>query len=798
MRGDFSRLRFDRTKHYTSVLEQQGRLALDADRNEQCVIDEYIRAIETIDVIGPFGGPKDNAGFAITIAGNTIEIGAGRYYVDGILCENEGQLGYGEQPFLIHPASADSELLTELSSGTIDSIRLFFEVWHRIVTALDDACLREPALGQTDTTARVQTVWRVVAERTLVRKPIPIPMPTRIPLNPVLLDRAATLSIIAKPLASATLATAATPTGTVAPGAASDASARAAASLSCCEQMYVPLTQPAAGKLSAQTTGGAADCSCQPTPAAGYRGLENQLYRVEIHRSGSESTATFKWSRENGSVVAGVISISGADVVVDSIGPDANLGFQPGQWVELSDDSYLFGPVPNQPGELFQIKSVSPEHRTITMTGSVSQIDPSRNARLRRWEQFGTSATVNGVALATGSWLDLENGIQVRFAAGDFESGDYWLIPARTGMGQIEWPPCGSDGAAFQPPIRTHVYRAPLACIHWDAKAQKTIIEDCRRFFPPLTEVSANAVSTAIHVTKINWANDDLMTFDDLIQNGLVVSIDQTVTGRVDSGNFSVVLEIPMQSKLEPAAVVDKLTPIVFRTEMSLDGIVTIQPSAISWAFPFDPSKAASFRHVGTLGVINTLLLQGLDYSTFARARVRLLGETIFSGSGTNQIFLDGESFGIAGTRADGVTPRTDLQFPSGSPARASDFESWFYLAPILQLASLTVAPSAVTITPTAPTPLPQATLTVNYPPISDTVVDLSVTPPAGFEPAVTVPASVTVPKGKNSVQFGVGVTNTGSGSVANYQIVATLASKIRLPSTQIANLAVTGIVIIG
>jgi hypothetical protein len=533
MRGDFSRLRFDRTKHYTSVLEQQGRLALDADRNEQCVIDEYIRAIETIDVIGPFGGPKDNAGFAITIAGNTIEIGAGRYYVDGILCENEGQLGYGEQPFLIHPASADSELLTELSSGTIDSIRLFFEVWHRIVTALDDACLREPALGQTDTTARVQTVWRVVAERTLVRKPIPIPMPTRIPLNPVLLDRAATLSIIAKPLASATLATAATPTGTVAPGAASDASARAAASLSCCEQMYVPLTQPAAGKLSAQTTGGAADCSCQPTPAAGYRGLENQLYRVEIHRSGSESTATFKWSRENGSVVAGVISISGADVVVDSIGPDANLGFQPGQWVELSDDSYLFGPVPNQPGELFQIKSVSPEHRTITMTGSVSQIDPSRNARLRRWEQFGISATVNGVALSTGLWLDLENGVQVRFAAGNFESGDYWLIPARTATGQIEWPPCGSDGAAFQPPIRTHVHRAPLACIHWDAKAQKTIIEDCRRFFPPLTEVSANAVSTAIHVTKINWANDDVMTFDELIQNGLLVSIDQTVTGQL-------------------------------------------------------------------------------------------------------------------------------------------------------------------------------------------------------------------------------------------------------------------------
>ena len=79
------------------------------------------------------------------------------------------------------------------------------------------------------------------------------------------------------------------------------------------------------------------------------------------------------------------------------------------------------------------------------------------------------------MALAAGSWLDLENGIQVQFAPGHFESGDYWLLPARTATGQIEWPPCGSDGAMVQPPHRTDVYLAPLACIHWDGKRQSKL-----------------------------------------------------------------------------------------------------------------------------------------------------------------------------------------------------------------------------------------------------------------------------------------------------------------------------------
>ena len=51
MKGDFSRIRFNPAKQYTTVLEQQGRVALDADANEQCAIDINIRDTEIDDII---------------------------------------------------------------------------------------------------------------------------------------------------------------------------------------------------------------------------------------------------------------------------------------------------------------------------------------------------------------------------------------------------------------------------------------------------------------------------------------------------------------------------------------------------------------------------------------------------------------------------------------------------------------------------------------------------------------------------------------------------------------------------
>src|SRR5262249_41820954 len=180
----------------------------------------------------------------------------------------------------------------------------------------------------------------------------------------------------------------------------------------------------------------------------------------------------------------------------------------------------------------------------------------------------------------------------------------------------------------------------------------------------------------------------------------------------------------------------------------------------------------------------------------FARERVRLAGADIFVGAGAGQVFLDGRVLGAPGTRADGVTPRIDLTFPSGTGEGVSDFESWFYLAPTLTLAGLAVQPASIVFSPSAPAPPPSpvATLTVNYPAVADTVVTLSVIPPAGTPAgAVTVPAGVTIPKGKAAVTFPVNVSNTKIATALVFQVTASLKNALGITGSVSANLTVTG-----
>src|SRR3954453_21070132 len=98
MRGDVTRQTFCSRNHYRSVLQQQGRVALDADWNEQAEIQAYLDRTVAADLVGGSGAPRTNAGMAITdkdgkqpenVADADLRISAGHYYVDGILCEND-------------------------------------------------------------------------------------------------------------------------------------------------------------------------------------------------------------------------------------------------------------------------------------------------------------------------------------------------------------------------------------------------------------------------------------------------------------------------------------------------------------------------------------------------------------------------------------------------------------------------------------------------------------------------------------------------------------------------------------
>jgi hypothetical protein len=801
MKGDFSRIRFNPAKQYSAVLKQQGRVDLDADANEQCFIDVYQRELANADVIGRYGGPEHDAGFAIEITGDEILIGPGRYYVEGILVENPGWMHYDRQPYLVDPADSAQQLLQTLTEGEEGTVLQFvLEVWQRLATDLDDPCLREPALGQADTTARLQTVWRVVGSVSQ-------------PGNEWYQGGKAESGPIAQ----------------LSP---------------CCQLLYnQELALAHTGEMGAGTAQGGNDCGCQPVAAAGYQGLENQLYRVEIHTAGDLNTATFKWSRENGSVVAQVTAVgsNSPTITVASLGPDANLGFQTGQWVELSDDSSQFGQPPNQPGALYKILEVNQANLQVTMTAPVVGLDPAKNARMRRWDQTGSSATAQGVPLSATP-IPLENGIEVDFRKGQFQAGDYWTIPARTANGQIDWPPCGSNGKHFQPASYMPIDRAPLACVRpradYNAAESKTgtaiedgfLVNDCRLLFPPLTELDADTAPAALHITAISWTNDDVMTVDALLEKGFWVTFDQATTCPWGGGNFKVTLELPYligdvlaqyEGKLpgitKPTFTSPPGTDCFLRAVMALDPPwgITVSGATVNWiAAVTSAAGKVNYGAYEVLGLLNTLL-GWLNPTGLARVRVNLIGGAIYASGSSGNIYLDGLSFGVTGSRSVDASECVNLSVPSGNSLAASDYEGWFYLAPTVLIANVVIqglnngqettikalkvlvdSNNQVTsyqIGESATVTQLQALITLTYPPIAPVPVALLFTG-AGAGTVVTIAASVTIPIGQTTYATPIAIPVNPGAVTDTVTLVASVTTAVGpLPFNPAPTLAITG-----
>jgi hypothetical protein len=447
MRGDFSRRTFDHAKHYAGVLMQQGRVAVDADWNEQNEITRYRTQTETVDVIGGCGTPLDPpdfthaSGFELELAaGDTsLSIGAGRYYVDGLLAENETTVDYANQGAAPYELPVPPALVGLLAANQVGLV--YLDVWRRHITPLEDALIQEKALGDADTATRLRTAWQV--------KVLPLPG-------------------VAPPVAC---------NATLAP--------------------WDALVAASTGKLSAVTHPPAtAPDPCEPPPKAGYTRLENQLYRVEIHRGTKGGAPTFKWSRENGSIVTDVRTFDANNwITVGSMGRDEQLGFAKDQWVELVNDFSELNTDGTVRGQLTTIIDVNPAKNAIRLADAAADTTLARHPRLRRWDMIAkgppenVAVTNDGIVVQPGVEVPLEDGISVTFSAGEYHDGDYWLIPARTSIGDIEWPQNGSTPRAEAPTgVRHHFCRLGFV----QRSGQKLVLlSDCRATFPPLTELTS-------------------------------------------------------------------------------------------------------------------------------------------------------------------------------------------------------------------------------------------------------------------------------------------------------------------
>src|SRR5271165_4247452 len=303
MGGDYTRWTFDPTKDYKSVFKQQGRVDLDADWNELVEITDRRWRTESMDIAGQdFVSEITPDAFLVTgVTAHDFNIGIGRLYVDGLVAEC-----HGLPPAQFDPILGEIQETTPVkysnqpylpaplppvigAPNTTDLI--YLDVWEREVTATQDPNIREKALAGPDTCTRLQTVWQV------------------------------------KDLANIGLH-----------NCGDDITA------------WDNLIAPSAGRLTTSTlppNPGANPCIL--SQVGGYTGLENRLYRVEIHvpgtidGAGGTTQAQFKWSRDNASVVAAVTGISASGgtnslLNVTTLGRDSVLRFNAGDWVEILDD----------------------------------------------------------------------------------------------------------------------------------------------------------------------------------------------------------------------------------------------------------------------------------------------------------------------------------------------------------------------------------------------------------------------------------------------------------------------------
>ena len=484
MQGDFSRDSYDPKKNFTRVLMQQGRLLVDADWNEQSeIVLHYLRSLAA-DIIGRHGGPgvkpgfkkpydkdpKQNAGaFLVTLDANShkvASISGGRYYVDGLLIEN------GTPAIVSH------------DNPTLKNQLVYLDVWERHIVAINESDLLDEALGGLDTASRTRLMASIHVASTDVDS------------TSSALDKDADL----RELVINTTSKAKIPVPDPRP----------------LENASLP--QLAAGPPVDSGDGG--DC-VEKENGSGYTGLENQLYRVEVHHAGKDGKTfwdpgktnandafTLKWSRDNGSV-AYAATVENVTATLKTKWRDDSRAIRPGDWVELIALS-------EENGVLRKIKTVDCDGGSVSVTFELpkdSKPAPSGEIVLRRWdhrwhkdfplsegtENFGGILVKQNGTDASGSPVSapmlLEDNIQITLTLpkdAEFRAGDYWLIPARAATGGILWPKdevVDSKGnstylPALIPAKYTKHHYAPIAWINGTTQA----IVDLRRNIEPIAK----------------------------------------------------------------------------------------------------------------------------------------------------------------------------------------------------------------------------------------------------------------------------------------------------------------------
>ncbi len=446
MKTDVSRNSFDPRRRYSGVRQQQGRVLTDADWNEQLDSAAYQTESDRRDGFGLSGAPAASPGFAIQTAVDAENGGASTLAIDAGRMYVQGVLceSFAQRLFREQPD------LPGASLPEVDGQYLaYLEVRRRSVSALEDPAIREIALGGIETSTRDQIV-------------------TQVKLLPL----------------------AANPAGYTARSRPPE---------------WESLLATSHGRLTARTIADGVPANpCDLAARGGYTGTDNRLYRIEIHRGGAPGTATYKWSRDNATLVTEWLGQPDAITLqIRSRGRDRTQTFLPGQWIEIDDEGLE---LERRPGTLARIAQADDQNITID-PDTLIHFDAGATAldindfsrgvrRIRRWDMVADVGERTVPAGPAESWESIESGIQIAFDANSarlYTSGDYWLIPARPVSRNIEWP-CDKDAGtplAVSSPANPKL--SSLAIVE-RSSAVWSVLADTRRIFPALTDPNLAAI----------------------------------------------------------------------------------------------------------------------------------------------------------------------------------------------------------------------------------------------------------------------------------------------------------------
>ncbi|MBM4320415.1 MAG: hypothetical protein FJ125_10750, partial [Deltaproteobacteria bacterium] len=438
MGSDIARKTADAAQQYRAVVWQQGRVTLETDLNEAEEMRAEQSHAQLLDIVGPAGTPDD--GYRVSVPATSgipydFSIGFGTFYMGGVRVSRAAATSwFGQQ-------QGDwLDLAAELQDQP-EREQVLLWLQEQEVSAVEDAALREEALGGPDTAQRLRLLQRVLRQ-------------------PVEADDCA--------------------------GAFGEIAQRWAKEGLVLDQATRRLGSAARLKAGFQQPGGSMS-PCEPQAQGGFLGAENQLIRVQV-TAGSK----ILWGFDNASFLYRVTPVGGSKKVLrlGSVPVDAQHQPRTGQYVEVLRPTALLanGELVAAPsGHVSKLSGgYDPDAETVQLETSLpAGYLEAEQLYLRVWEE--QKQFDENVPLTLG-----DTGLQVTLSGGPFPLGDHWLLAVRPSQPQRVYPARYLEEP--QPPDGPRCWATPLALLNWKDEDTAEVV-DCRPAFDNLVELTARPLA---------------------------------------------------------------------------------------------------------------------------------------------------------------------------------------------------------------------------------------------------------------------------------------------------------------